>query len=429
MDSTFYRLLDNTVAEVCRREPSYPSAFPITIGYEGLISEYQQCDFWNKVPSEVLEQAILKGFEYIAKGWAVKETNNGTDPVGRFLCDSIVDAFWADQGLLALQPHDGPNGSGNLEQALSAQYSERRTPGGMRYYVRNRGKRALLLISATGTPIAIWRQFLTDPRHDFKIILPRRQGTDLFQGGLQRHVDIKTDTADLGAILDAESIEEVDLLAWCNGGRVAIDFANCRSSQVSSMVLLGPMLKGVPGVPPSASNFERDLQPLLEAVNKQSSLAPFLSSTIAKQNPSPDWNRLANSPANRAKALFALPAKDHVCGMMAPLADPQSFINIARRVASDESYPMDQALRKLQARVMLVMGSDDSIVSNQLVLSAMKQMCHNRTTIVVLKGSGHYIQDLQYHYFRWLLTEFLEKRQSPLNTARVSVEELNAPNV
>jgi hypothetical protein len=43
---------------------------------------------------------------------------------------------------------------------------------------------------------------------------------------------------------------------------------------------------------------------------------------------------------------------------------------------------------------------------------------------VVLQGSGHYIHDLQYHYFRWLLNEFLEKQQSPRRTARVWVEEL-----
>jgi pimeloyl-ACP methyl ester carboxylesterase len=86
---------------------------------------------------------------------------------------------------------------------------------------------------------------------------------------------------------------------------------------------------------------------------------------------------------------------------------------------------MNEALKKLKVRTMVVMGSDDSIVSNELVLWAMKELCRNPVTKVVLGGSGHYIQDLQYHYFRWLLTEFLVNHQSPRRTARISVENQN----
>jgi pimeloyl-ACP methyl ester carboxylesterase len=246
----------------------------------------------------------------------------------------------------------------------------------------------------------------------------------LFRGGLQQHVDIRTESADCASILDAESLAEVDVLAWCNGARVAIDLANCRAHQISSLVLLGPMLKGIRAVSARPSTFERDLQPLLDAVSKDSALAPFLSRTILQQSTSPDWARWKNAPMARAQALFSLPAKDHAFGVMAPLADPQSFINIARRVASDESYPMDDALGKLKTRTMIIMGSDDNIVSNELVTLAMKTICDRAILKVALRGSGHYIHDLQYHYFRWLLTEFLGKRRSPSVTARVSVEEL-----
>jgi pimeloyl-ACP methyl ester carboxylesterase len=85
---------------------------------------------------------------------------------------------------------------------------------------------------------------------------------------------------------------------------------------------------------------------------------------------------------------------------------------------------MDQALGKLETRTMVIMGSDDSIVSNQLVLAAMKQICRNPIPAVVLRGSGHYIHDLQYHYFRWLLTEFLGSGRLPEKAARISVERL-----
>jgi hypothetical protein len=75
------------------------------------------------------------------------------------------------------------------------------------------------------------------------------------------------------------------------------------------------------------------------------------------------------------------------------------------------------------------MGADDNIVSNELSSSAMNEMCHNSLSKVVVRGSGHYIHDLQYHYFRWLLSEFLEKHQSPPQTARISVEELGRSSI
>lgn len=427
MNSTFYNLLDNTLAEVCRREPTYPSIFPITVCHEKMASAYRQHPPCNELAPGASERALAEGLAYVAKTWTKSQpASHAADPVGQFLCDSIIDAFCADQGLLTLLPHENFNGS--LVELLAGQYSRRQTSGGVSYYIRNRGSYPLLLINATGTPIAVWSQFLADSTHDFKIILPERRGSDLLRGGLQRHVDIRTDSADFASILDAESLEQSGLLAWCNGARVAIDLANYRSQQISSMVLLGPMIKGVEGVAPRPSNFERDLQPLLDAVSKDSSLAPFLSQVIAKQPTSPDWSKWVNAPTDRAQALFAMPARNYAGDMIANLTSPQSFINIARRVASDESYPMAQALEKLQTRTMVIMGSDDNVVSNELCSSAMKQMCRNSISTVVLKSSGHYIHDLQYHYFRWLLREFIEKRQSPRKTARIRVEEMGAPD-
>src|SRR5258708_24971840 len=114
----------------------------------------------------------------------------------------------------------------------------RRVRGGPSYYVRTRGLHPLLLINSPATPVAIWKQFLADPRHDFRIILPWRRGNDLFRGGLQQHVDLRTDSEDLASILDAESIQQTNILAWCNGARAAIDIANSLPCQVASMVPL-----------------------------------------------------------------------------------------------------------------------------------------------------------------------------------------------
>jgi pimeloyl-ACP methyl ester carboxylesterase len=422
--SKFYKLLDSTVTEVCRREPTYASRFPISFPpAAAMAAAYRQQPLCATFRSETLEEALIEGLEYVSRSWAKAErASTGDDPLAQFLCDSVIDAFCADQGLLALQPYDDANAS--ISQVFTREYTQQQTPAGLGYYVRKGGRNPRLLINATGAPIAIWRHFLADSTHDFKIIVPQRRGSDLFRGGLQQHVDIRTESADLVSILESESLEDADVVAWCNGARVAIDLATWRPRQISSLILIGPMLKGIQGITPSLSKFERDLQPLLDAVSKDESWAPFLSKTIAQQPQSPDWGRLANAPASRrADALFALPAQDYAWGTTASLTEPSSFINIARRVRSDESYRMDQALAKLATRTLVIMGSHDQVVSNDLASSALKQICATSITKAVLTGSGHYIHDLQYNYFRLLLTEFLDNRQPPPRTARILVQE------
>src|SRR5689334_20122034 len=301
MHSRFYKLLDSTLAEVCRREPTYISSFPMGVSHAAKMAfAYRQHPLCNKFHPETLEQVLIEGLAYFRKSWTKSQgASNGDDPVTHFLCDSIIDAFCADQGLLTLEPHRDFNRSAS--EIFAQEYTQRQTREGVWYYVRNRGRHPLLLINATGAPIAIWRYFLEDSTHDFKIIVPRRRGSDLFQGGLQHDVDIRTESMDLASVLDSELLEETAVVAWCNGARVAIDLATQRPRQISSLVLVGPMLKGIRGVKPNLSGFERDLQPLLDAVTKKASLAPFLSKTIAQQPQSPDWGRLASVPPNRAR--------------------------------------------------------------------------------------------------------------------------------
>ena len=38
-----------------------------------------------------------------------------------------------------------------------------------------------------------------------------------------------------------------------------------------------------------------------------------------------------------------------------------------------------------------------------------------------MSGAGHYIHDLQYPYFRWILGEWLAVHSAPTSTARVRV--------
>jgi len=51
MNSTFYKLVDNTMAEIWRREPTYASCFPITVSHEGMVSAYARHPLCKKLPA------------------------------------------------------------------------------------------------------------------------------------------------------------------------------------------------------------------------------------------------------------------------------------------------------------------------------------------------------------------------------------------
>ena len=362
----------------------------------------------------------MDGFGYFAQSWPNSTRTEGPiDPVSEILCESIIDALAADEGIIAL--HGGADGARPVAQIFGEDYSERRVGTGSRYFVRKTGTTPLLLLNAAGIPVDIWRRFLGDATHDFKIIVPERQSGDLFAGGLRRNVDVDVESQELAAILEAASVDRIDVVAWCNGARVAIDLTRRCAARVSSLVLISPTLRcHLKNAAPKLCPFEIGLHPVLESIVKRPETAAVLGKAIAQQAQSPDWESLANNPARRAAALFRLPAAELGTGLMAPLSAGESLAILAHQVPSDEAYPTIETLAEVEAPLLLIMGQHDNIVSNAFTSSVIK-----RSGIPVieamLSGSGHYIHDLQYPYFRLMLTEFLEKRVAPTDTARLSV--------
>jgi pimeloyl-ACP methyl ester carboxylesterase len=416
MASVFEELINNGLAEIRRRDASFRITIP-----SGCALEEPQCSerLLSILKPADINEALRKGVSYISSiSPNSRQQVDRDDVLAGFLIHCIMDAFLAETGIISLLPCSfyPP-----LEEvAVATGYSMKRVPGRGAYYVRQSGTVPLLLINATGSPIAIWNRFLMDPWHDFKIIIPCRRGVDLLRGGFLDNVDIEQDSTDLVAILRNESLACIDVLAWCNGARVAVDLASRDVVQIKTMTLLCPMLKGVQGVPPDPSVFERDLQPLLDAALAQPDLAAIISKSIASRLAAPDWTTIRADANLQAQMLFALPAQEHAYDVVASLIDSRSLLNIARRVASDDTYQMRSAIERLKARTLLIFGSHDTVVSNKLTHSAFRKMCKAPTSIVTLQGAGHYIQDLQYQYLRWFLTEFVIKESLPDESVRAA---------
>lgn len=423
MSILFKRLLDDALSEVSRREPDYFSRFSLALPASNCrIERYLQQSLVQRYSPAQIDNALADGIAYFdALGVNFAETTSDPDPLAQLMLDSIMDAFIAVQDNLFLQP--GFVHSRSFPTALADAYDSRQTPSGRRYLVGQRGRRQLLLINALGIPLTVWWKLLFDPSHDFQIIVVESRCGDFLAGGMQSDVDLSQHAIDISEVLSCESIDQIDVLAWCNAGRVAIELARKCAGQIRSLVLLSTTLRGIKGVDPRPSPFEDNFEQIFSTIAKNRALAGPLIKMLSRLSKPPVWDTLTEDPAARAAALFRLPARDHTATLQVPMSRPEFLINYGSRTTSDESYPLHEVLSKINVPLFLITGDHDNVVSNAFTCAALSTWA-NAVIHASISGAGHYVQDLQYPYFCWLLKSFLYEEAVPSSTARVIVQQI-----
>jgi pimeloyl-ACP methyl ester carboxylesterase len=183
-------------------------------------------------------------------------------------------------------------------------------------------------------------------------------------------------------------------------------------------------LRGAEDSSQPGSPFEDRLEQIFNTVKKTPALATPLVKMISRIAQPPDWDGLAADPVGRAKALFSLPSQETAAAFLIPMSTAPFLLNYAHRTAADEAYPMSKTLGALATTdipVFLITGSHDTMVSNQATCAA---LCKSgvRHIHAEVSGAGHYIQDLQYPYFLWLLKGFLQQRKVSGDSLRVRVK-------
>jgi pimeloyl-ACP methyl ester carboxylesterase len=418
VSALFNQLIDDALGEIARREPSYFERFSLTFPTPAARVEIyrNQPAFQAFSPAEIAS-GIEAGLEYVAEQGVDVRTGDEDDPVALLMLDSIMDAFAADRQALPLRPNTQPPRS--LDRILREDHEERRTPEGGRYFIRKTGNRPLVLISACGIPLGIWSNFLGDRSHEFKTIVVESRTADALLGGMKNCVDLSVDSADIIAVLDCEHVGKIDALAWCSGGRIAINIADRYADRLGSLTLLSPTLHGMAGMAPQPSPFEDTMCEIFEALTERPQQAEYFAGTFRDQSQVVNWDIVGGKPSRRAAALFGLAATEHSKAMLTPMLRPDSLVNYGRRVAFDESYAANEALSRLALPVLVLTGDHDTIVNTAFSCAALRTwgppMVH-----ASVKGGGHYLQDLQYTYFLSILSEFLAARQ-PRTSARVEV--------
>jgi pimeloyl-ACP methyl ester carboxylesterase len=331
-----------------------------------------------------------------------------------------MDALLASMGGIALKPlriQASP-----VRELLHNQLSLRATPGGTSYALKSGRGTVLLIISTTGVSISIWSNLLCDGALSRPCLLVQSHCGPLFDGGTCHRSTLWNDVAAIKDVLTTEAPNDIDILAWCDGARVAIELARSIPERIASLTLLSPTFHGAVDSKLYPSPFEDNLNELRKLLSGDPGKDRFLLETIAKSVTGEPGSR-SGDPRRRQNAVLRRPPHAYAHELLMPLSTVEYFRNYVDRLTSDESYDVRSALAAIQRPILLLTGTDDAVVNTTAARDVLRENGRN-VSHVTIRGAGHHTQVLQYSYFRYVFDCFMASAL-PRATARLEVEKLS----
>ena len=252
------------------------------------------------------------------------------------------------------------------------------------YFVSESKKEAILIINALGLPIILWESFIAIMRQHYQIVIWETRCGDIEEGGMEAIISMDQHASDIDAIIKEEQLSNVNILGWCNGAKIAI-IAAAINTNIKSLILFAPTFKGVKGIEPIDTQFEKQLDNLFDQVKKKPKNAGVLAQFFNKMV----TRKLALEKLTEADILSyideALSPK-----MFVPMANAEYLINYGARAKIDEEYNIIPIIEQITQKTLIILGENDAAVSNEFI----EQVAENfvNADIILLKGGSHYMQ-------------------------------------
>jgi pimeloyl-ACP methyl ester carboxylesterase len=277
----------------------------------------------------------------------------------------------------------------------------------LKYYVGGEGQKPLVLLNAYGQSFRYWERFIQAVSPCFRIILWVPRGNDGDTIGLKVASPQAVHADDLEKVLRQEEIEGCTLLAWCSGPKLALEYHKRYPGRASSMVFVAGSFKGLRQHKALETEYEKNLEPLLEAIEKYPESADVVLEYLkgillaqGKQARSMDELR-AMSDHGLQQALSAVNVSLQELALHPFYA--ANVVAYARQMRDFWNYDFVPALNKVEVPMLFVGGDCDRIAS-QAIAKAVAGMAPEAKYLEV-KGGTHYI-----HYDQWdLLAEVVRQ--------------------
>ncbi len=398
-DSDTSIVLDYALSEFSRRRAGYFDEFPISLDGE----DARGSTAWQAraaCETHLTARGLLR----------TPSLAPASDPFGMLMVKSAFDA-----PVVAKFTRSHPVDDVLLLDALGGAFELRKTRSGVRFFAGNRGTRILVIINAVGMSLAFWKSLILDREHDFRILFIESPGGDLLNGGVHTFLDIAADAASVLDVLTEEGVSEAHLLTWSNGCHVGLEVAR-RSPSICSLILLSPSIVGKEGW----TVYERNLMQISQRISENPALSAGFSKMFSESSKHSDI-ALSHDPVTRARSLFPLPSSELARCLNTPFVGEDYLVNFSRRMVADTNTM--SLSEKLCCPTLLITGANDHLVDSEASVRALMK-AGSPFTWANVYGAGHYIADLQYNYFMWLVDRFT--RHAPLSgiIARVAIASL-----
>lgn len=273
----------------------------------------------------------------------------------------------------------------------------------LNYYIGGEGQETLVLLNAYGQSFRYWERFIQAVSPHLRIVLWTPRGNDGATIGLKVASPQAVHADDLEKVLRQEKIESCTLLAWCSGPKLALEHYQRHPDRISSMVFIAASFKGLRQHKALETEYEKNLEPLLEAIEKYPETADvvleYLKGILLSQG----------KQARSIDELSAISDRDLQQALSAVNVSLQELVlhpfhgaNVvayARQMCDFWKHDFVAGLDKVRVPVLFVGGDCDRIASQAIAKVIAGMMPQAR--YLEIKGGTHYI-----HYDHWdLLAE------------------------
>ncbi len=286
----------------------------------------------------------------------------------------------------------------------------------IRYFSSEEKKNKVLIINALGLPAVFWNKVVSQLIEDHQIILYESRCSNLDIGAMNDVVSLEQHVADINEILEHEKTKRIDVLAWCNGGRIGTLLAKS-TDLVTHLFLIAPVFKGLSTVKPSDSKFEEELDIVFDQVIKKEKKSLILSSFLVKNS-----SKTADAQNLKTSELLAFKDDNRKQAIIVPMSKPEFLINYAKRTKGDESFNLSKVIKEVKSEVILVLGAQDDVISNEFTRNVCQDFTHLK--IFEIFGTGHYLIEQSARNLLRLIRHILSESRLPITDDRIKELEI-----
>jgi pimeloyl-ACP methyl ester carboxylesterase len=298
-----------------------------------------------------------------------------------------------------LKQHEegGVRESKRVEDALkSLRGASIETPDGqvLHYCVGGSGKRTLVLVNAYGQSLGYWTKLIANLLEQHRVIVWFARGSERQTVGAEQYNPLGVHVEDLNALLRHEEVEQCDLLGWCTGPKLMLEYYARHPERVATMTFLTGAFKNFNQRTDLETAYEKDLEPLFGMVNRLPHLAGPLKDTLkgvllARKTDAASVSLGNGNSHQRAWEMLSTVNASLQSLVVEPFATEQSVRNYARQVLEFWEQDISSLLPRVRVPVLLISGECDKIASPQMSKAVAELI--PRAKYLEVSGGSHYL--------------------------------------